>query len=296
MSGLEHAASVALVLAVVLGIPPHDAEPRRPRAGDLFVANLQRSDVAWFDGASGAYLGPFVEAGSGGLSAATGVAFGPGGDLYVASSANHRVLRYDGVSGDFKGVFVDGGELEQPFSLAFGPDDDLFVSSGSRNRVLRFDGATGELLGVAAEGSGLVQPIGLAFGPSDGLLYVVNSVGDNVVRFDPETGGSAGVFATDSLHFPSDLAFGADGDLYVTNAATGSVVRFDGRTGAFLDVRFRLPGSGAAAMGIASLREGTLVVGDFARDRLYAAESGGQTLRLLAEKGLDGPENIAVRP
>lgn len=273
-----------------------EARAGEVKAGDIFVANLRSDEVARFDAVTGAYLGPFVEPGTGGLAGATGLAFGPAGDLYVASSRNHRILRYDGVTGAFAGVFVDGGELESPFSLVFGPDGDLYVSSGTGDRVLRFDGGTGAYAGVAAEGGGLRQPIGLAFGPRDGLLYVVSSGSRRVLRFDPTTGRALGTFATDSLRFPSDLAFGPDGDLYVSSAASSAVVRYDGATGELVGVHLRLPGDGGAPMGLAFLDDGALVVGDFGRDRLYLSRPGGAVARLLADSGLAGPENVAVRP
>lgn len=266
-----------------------------PRPGDLFVANLESSEVAWFDGASGAYCGAFVPGGDGGLRGATGIAFGPDGDLFVGSVQTHEVLRYDGETGMFEGVFVAGGELESPFSLIFGPDGHLYVSSGTSNRVLRYHGRTGAFLGVAAEGDGLRQPIGLSFSPHDGLLYVVNSVERTILRFDPATGMSRGVFAADSLAFPSDLTFGPDGDLFVSNAASSSVARLDGRSGDFVETLLRLPGQGGVPMGLAFRDDGALVVGDFGRSRLYLVDAAGEH-SLLADQGLRRPENIAIKP
>lgn len=272
------------------GTPPH------PRPGDIFVANLQTSDVAWYDGRTGGFVATLVQPGAGGLDGATGLAFGPDGDLYVSSSRNHRILRFDGTTGEPAGVFAAGRELRTPFSIAFGPGGDVYVSSGTEHRVLRYEGRTGTLLGVAAQDDRLRQPIGLAFGPDDGLLYVVNSAGRNVMRFDPVTGESLGVFATDSLRFPSDLAFGADGDLYVTSAASSAVVRFHGTTGEFVEIRARLPGDGGVPVGIAALPDGALVIGDFGRGRLYSVDPGQATPRLLSSRGLARPENVAVRP
>lgn len=276
--------------------PAARQEARRALPGDVFVAGLQGNDVAWFDGATGSYRGAFVGPGSGGLAGATGLAFGPDGNLYVASSQNHRVLRFHGITGEFLGVLVDSGELRTPFSLIFGPDGHLYVSSGTADRVLRYDGVTGEFRGVAADGGGLRQPIGLAFGPTDGLLYVVNSGGRNILRFDPMTGAPMGVFAADSLAFPSDLAFGPDGDLYVTNAGSAAVVRFDGRAGTFVETRLRLPGEGGVPVGMAFLDDSSLVVGDFGRNRLYRVAPDSREAHLVSDEGLRRPENIAVKP
>jgi hypothetical protein len=63
--------------------------------------------VLRYDGATGAFLGNFVETGSGGLGEPTGLDFGSDGDLYVADGSSLKVLRYDGSTGDFVGVAGD---------------------------------------------------------------------------------------------------------------------------------------------------------------------------------------------
>jgi sugar lactone lactonase YvrE len=264
----------------------------RIRPGDIVVANLGDHSVSVFDGESGAFRGPAFAPGTGGLQNATGIAFGPDGALYVGSSGNGRILRYDGATGAFIDVFASGDPLERPFSLIFGPGGDLFVSSGPT--VLRYR-ADGSFVGYAARDPTLEQPIGLATGP-DGSLYVVSSTAPSIVRFDFDTGASAGAFVTDSLAFPSDVAFGPDGDLYVSNASASRVVRFDGSSGAFEAVVATLPERGVP-MGLA-FRGRRLVIGDFARGRLYFVDidDPGAGPMEVARQGLLRPENVAVRP
>lgn len=148
------------------------------------------------------------------------------------------------------------------------------------------------LIAVAAEGDGLRQPIGLAFGP-DGALYVANSAGGNVMRFDAESGASLGVFASDSLRFPSDVALGTDGLVYVSSAVGRSVVRFTA-DGSFEGYAARLPAR-SAPVGVAFGLDGRLLIADFAGNRLFAAGNPPDAPELLSDVGLRGPENIAVK-
>ena len=68
----------ALALALVLLLP-------RPAAADLLVLSNDTDEVLRYDGSTGAFLGAFVSAGSGGLDEPSGLAFGPDGNLYVGS-------------------------------------------------------------------------------------------------------------------------------------------------------------------------------------------------------------------
>ena len=93
-------------------------------ANIVYVSSFDSDTVLKFNAQSGAPLGIFVPAGSGGLNGPTGLTFGPDGHLYVSSFVlNNRVLKYDGRSGQFLGVFVDEGSggLQGPMDLGFGP-------------------------------------------------------------------------------------------------------------------------------------------------------------------------------
>ena len=102
-------------------------------------------------------------------------------------------------------------------------------------RPFRFDGASGIFLGD------LQQPVTptahreMAFGP-DGHLYVVDGIGNAVVRYDGTTGSSLGAFipAGRGLNNPHGLAFGPEGDLYVTNGSDNRVKQYNGTTGAIV--------------------------------------------------------------
>jgi hypothetical protein len=167
---------------------------------DLYVASARNSNVLRFDGTTGAFLGEFVPAGSGGLSHALGITFGREGDLYVASGGyDHNgkitdlaaILRFQGPSGPNPGAFIDAfvphgsGGLLIPLGILFGPDgngdghQDLYVNSqlfvgsfggkNSTNTVLRYDGVTGAFIDtfVTTDSGGLRSPGIMAFTETD---------------------------------------------------------------------------------------------------------------------------------
>jgi DNA-binding beta-propeller fold protein YncE len=222
--------------------------PRLVAGAELLVASNGLASVERFDLATGAALGSFVPAGSGGLANPDGMVFGPDGDLYVCAERASAVLRYDGKTGAFKGTFVPAGSggLDIAEYPAFGADGNLYVSSTHANAVLRYDGRTGAFLDafVPPGSGGLNTPSGMVFGP-DGNLYVSSTETHQILRYDGRTGaflgafvggGIAGSAGSGGLQKPVGLTFGPDGNLYVSSLFTHQVLRYDGRTGAFLDV------------------------------------------------------------
>src|SRR4051794_39255760 len=94
-----------------------------PVGAALLVSSNSSASVERFDLATGAWLGSFVPAGSGGLSSPDGMAFGPDGNLYVCNERASSVLRYDGRTGASLGTFVASGSggVEGAGGPAFGP-------------------------------------------------------------------------------------------------------------------------------------------------------------------------------
>lgn len=144
---------------------------------------------------------------------------------------------------------VDGPFLF-PNDLCFGPDGRLyFTDSGIRfvdfvvdgkvrpdyddltyaGRVYRYDLETGELAKLA---DNIRFTNGLCFGPGDKHLYVAETIGGDILRYEwsPEGLGPAEVFgnvispdAPPGLNGPDGMAFGTNGDLYVTVFGQGDV-------------------------------------------------------------------------
>jgi DNA-binding beta-propeller fold protein YncE len=144
--------------------------------GDLYVSSTT-GEVLRYDGATGAFVETFVDAGGngGGPVDPYGLVF-HGGRLYVASYFPSEVKAFDAATGAFVSTFVPsgGGGLAGPTALAFGADGDLYAASRDDDTIRRYDGATGAFVEVfvAAGSGGLDGPFDLVFGSSGGPAAV----------------------------------------------------------------------------------------------------------------------------
>jgi DNA-binding beta-propeller fold protein YncE len=134
---------------------------------DLYVSSAT-GEVLKYDGATGSFLGVFVDSGGngGGPADPYGLAFHEG-KLYVASYFPSEVKAFDAATGAFVSTFVSSGAggLAGPTALAFGPGGDLFVTSLGNDTIRRYSGSTGAFLSafVGAGSGGLDGPFDLAF-------------------------------------------------------------------------------------------------------------------------------------
>ncbi len=191
--------------------------------GNFYVASLDTDSIVRFDGSTGAFLGTFVSAGSGGLDQPMGLDFGADGNLYVASYVTHEVLRYDAATGAFIDAFVPStAGVNGPTSVEFGPDGHLYVASWSSGMVHRFDGSTGAFIDDFADTGG-AGATDVAFGP-DGHLYVSSALQNRVFEFDGVNGASLDSFAVSSAY---SLEFGPDGHLYVSRWGYDLIEEYD---------------------------------------------------------------------
>lgn len=226
--------------------------------GHIYVVEAGDDDVLKYDRTTGALLGVFVSAGSGGLSAPRALAFGPNGNLFVGGAAG-SVLEFHGTTGGYVGTLVvagngtDNGPREILQGLTFGPDGHLYIGDRMSASIRKFNGSSGTFMSVVADSmQGLSNHIReLMFGP-DGFLYVtdashgstpapkilrVNVSAGTVTEFGLYPGGSVSSRGTGLIaaRLPSGMTMGPDNLLYVTDAANSLVSRFNSTTGAFVD-------------------------------------------------------------
>jgi hypothetical protein len=89
------------------------------RNNKVWVASDSGNKVLRYN-MDGSFVDEFVTSGSGGLSGASGMAFGEDGFLYVSSWRNNLVLKYSELDGSYQGIFASG--LNGPTYLTVVPE------------------------------------------------------------------------------------------------------------------------------------------------------------------------------
>jgi hypothetical protein len=279
--------------------------------GYMFVASDYTNQVLQYNGTTGAYLGVFVAAGSGGISGPYGMTFGPDGNLYVSGRNSNNVVRYNGTTGALIGTFVAAGSggLNLPEGITFDPSGAyLYVaSSGGANEVLKYNAKTGAYVGLATSVA-VTRPTDVKFG-ADGLLYVLDAgTGSNrILRFT-----ESGAYVDDYVPAGSGgmsggqfMTFGPNGDLYVGTTGNSQILQFGTENEALftvlLSTAFAMPvtvnystADGTAVAGTNyTVTSGTLTFAPGITSetiRVPILDSGSQTAPLTFTLNLSNPE------
>jgi hypothetical protein len=161
--------------------------------GSLFIADRDERTVYRYTDDDG--LSEFVDAGTGGLDQAFGIAFGPDGngngtsDLYVASQNTGEVLRYEGTTGKLIDTFATSNLGQGPIWLRFGTDGFLYTTVRTtatccNTSIVRLNAVTGDYVDQFDLGRD-----GWAFtlGRDNGVYSSSNSSGDFVDRIGPSS-------------------------------------------------------------------------------------------------------------
>src|SRR5262249_38910680 len=106
--------------------------------GNLYVANDTTptnyggtpGNSLRYDGTTGAFMDVFVPSGSGGLSQANDLHFGPDGHLYISNADKNSVLRYNETTGAFIDTFIapGSGGLNLANGFTWGADGNLYIN------------------------------------------------------------------------------------------------------------------------------------------------------------------------
>jgi sugar lactone lactonase YvrE len=210
-----------------------------------------------------------------GMSDPDGLFLDRKGRLWVADTGNNRVLMFEAAvfrnTQPFPDVVLGQNSftttlpgttattMKSPKGVWVDTSDRLWVADSGNNRVLRFDAVSNQpSTGASADGvlgqvnlttgtalnsaSRLQAPTSVAVSPT-GSLFVANSIGNRVFRFDAAAGKPAGAnaeavfgqasFATitaglsaSQMDFPRGLTVTADDTLWVCDAGNNRVIRF----------------------------------------------------------------------
>jgi DNA-binding beta-propeller fold protein YncE len=262
-------------------------------AGDVvYVSSFNNDTVLKFDADTGAALGVFVSAGSGGLNGPTGLTFGPDGNLYVSSFVfNNSVLKYDGKSGQFLGVFVAerSGGLQGPVDLRFGPDGNLYVVASYEGGVFRYNGSTGAFIDRFTTEPGGAEGIRWR----NGFMFVSSHMTDTVLAFKAASGALIGPIIEAFPDWATGFDFGPDGNLYVASFFDDSVMKFDSQTGEWMGT-FASNCLGPEMIEFGP--NGDLYVASYSGDSVDCFDGRtGAWKRTMFGSGLSGPMDIAFR-
>ena len=234
--------------------------------------------------------------------------------LLVSGYNNDAVLRFDDTTFAPTGALGGLGAVPGAQSVHYGPDGDAYVCAEEMDQVLRFDGVTGAPKGVFVgddpatpvdESGGLDAPTAAVFGP-DGNLYVASFSGDNVLRFDGQTGAFLDEFVGDDPATPinetgglngpdAGMVFGPDGHLYVPSFWSDRVLRYDGSTGELIDLFITFGSGGISRPRMLRFHsDGRLYVTSWGNNRVLRFDFDGNPLGTFATQ--TRPTGLAFRP
>jgi hypothetical protein len=139
--------------------------------GNLYVGSFNTNSVLRYNGTTGAYIGTFVPAGSGGLSGPAYLAFRPDGFLYVSSQNDGAVYRYNATTGAFDSKVLQNTTPYGAGPLVWDAVGNLYVGLNSLNanqtRIARYGVASQEAFTVSLDHASAL-PISVTYSTADG--------------------------------------------------------------------------------------------------------------------------------
>lgn len=221
----------SVILVGLLWLVLSDCSQAKPQ-NDLLITSPTNNTIERFDATTGAYLGAFVAAGSGGVDRPAGVDVGPDGNVYVTNATN-EILRYDGGTGAFIDVFASGNGLTANNNVRF-HGDHMYVgqfATGADGLIKRFDAITGAFVDDFISSTSVD---GFEFGTDS--VFVSDFFG-GVGRYDLNSGAFIEQFITSGeggLANPTALLLLDNDDLLVSSYSTNSVKRYSS-DGTYID-------------------------------------------------------------
>lgn len=214
------------------------------------------------------------------------VATTPDGRIAVADIGRRCVHFYEPTKQRYLRISVAGKEkIQSPVGLIFDAESRLFVSD-SAGRLFIFD-PDGSFLAAST----FRRPTGLAYSPVTRLVYVVDTVENQVVAVNSKgevafsfgsRGSEAGKF-----NYPTHIFRSSVGQLYITDALNFRVQIFDEQGKYLSSFGHHGDGSGDFAMpkGIAVDKDDVVYVVDSLFDNVQLFNRSGQFLLTIGKRG-----------
>jgi len=208
----------------------------------FLLSDLATNSVLRFKAETGAYMGQFVETGSGGLDMPWGLAFGPANNLYVASANTDSVLLYHGTTGSYVRHFCN---VKSPRGLTFHYQD-LYVTSSLNAKVYRFNGETGSQRGLLASTPLLQDVWSLVFDPFTNSSFVASQKHHHVLKIAPPKSfdswakqtddalSEAGIWSNKAMHHMTGLDLSPT-HLYAVSPYASAVMQYNRTSGAWVN-------------------------------------------------------------
>lgn len=206
-----------------------------------------------------------------------------GGRVFACDQGLPGIVELDSADGSSR-LWTRSGALPAcPVDITFDDQGGAYVADAALRAVLVYDPTGRRTHQLQPPDPNLFRPSAVLM--HENVLYVSNSAGRKVERFDLSTQTWVEALSVDGLGVPTGLAAAGDGRLLVCDALLGVVHRVtkDGRRLGVLGRRGRGPGELVRPSHIATTAEGLILVVDAARQSLVVfSETGTFVLEIGA--------------
>lgn len=224
------------------------------------------------------------------------IAVDPEGRIAVADPDARCVHVYDPSRSRYERLQeANGDAFVSPVGIAADDRGTLYVADSARQRVFRRE-RKGRWMEPLGSDGGLLRPTGLAYDAAAGLLYVVDTLANEIKAFDADgavvrrfgaRGSGPGEF-----NYPVAIAIGPRGRLYVTDSLNFRVQMFD--SGGTFAGAFGKPGSTPGSIdkpkGIAIDGDGHIFVVEALHDVVQVFDAEGRLLTIIGGTGTGSGE------
>ncbi len=244
----------------------------------------------------------------------TGVAVAADGSVYIADQYNAIVRRLstDGIVTTIAGRSgltgaSDGAAAAARFSapqrIAVAPDGSVYIADAGNHAIRRISAAHVVETIVAAEALDRMDPAGLTVGPlgdvlvADSWSHVIRRIGSDrrlsVFAGVPGASGSTdGLVGTARFDAPEGIALDRNGNVYVSDSGNHTIRKISNGVVTTVAGRAGLSGAIDGVGASARLNHPSGIACD-AQGRLWIADSGNHTVRVLTEGFLETVAGLA---